>query len=93
MLAIQSLDFSRKLELLFCLVLFSLPVISPYMRAYDLSVFVVPFGFFPSKRKQSEKVQGRGDRLVSTVAILFIAIIDLVSGSGAATVEDGVSAR
>ena len=74
----KSLDFSRKLELLLCLVLFSLPVISPYMRVYDLSVFVVPFWllFFGSVRNP-EKVQGRGDRLVSTVAILFIAIIDL----------------
>lgn len=74
----KKLDFSSKLELLLCLVLFSLPVISPYMRVYDLSVYVISFWFlFFGSVSNLEKHQIKGARLVSTVAILFIAIVDL----------------
>lgn len=73
----KKLNFSIKLELLLCLVLFSLPVVSPYMRVYDLSVFVIAFWLlFFGCISRLEENQVNGARLVFCVAILFMAIVD-----------------
>lgn len=73
----KKLNFSIKLELLLCLVLFSLPVVSPYMRVYDLSVFVIAFWLlFFGCISRLEENQVNGTRLVFCVAILFMAIVD-----------------
>lgn len=74
----KSLNFSIKLELLLCLVLFSLPVVSPYMRVYDLSAFVVPLWLlFFGCISLLDVNQVKAIRLVSCIAILFVAIVDL----------------
>ncbi|HMP51141.1 MAG TPA: glycosyltransferase family 87 protein [Candidatus Melainabacteria bacterium] len=73
----KKLNFSIKLELLLCLVLFSLPVVSPYMRVYDLGVFVIAFWLlFFGCISRLEENQVNGARLVFCVAILFMAIVD-----------------
>lgn len=69
----KSLTMRQKLEAATSFVVFSLPVAAPYMRVYDLAVFVAPFWFvfFGSLKSLP------GGRLLSIACILLITIIDL----------------